>query len=215
MKNVSGWFFPDHEKHLPEWMAHPKNKLVMNGRQAYQGKKQLAALALCRDFRVAIDVGGHVGLWSFNLGHRFAHVHAFEPVAEHRDCFYQNVPLANVHMHGVALGSEPGFVSISTEQGSSGNSHVKGAGDIRMVTLDSMGLEDVDFIKIDVEGFEENVCRGARSTIERCRPVMVVEQKRDMAQRFELPLLGAVRFLEGLGYRVAQEISGDYIMVPA
>jgi len=79
-----------------------------------------------------------------------------------------------------------------------------------------VGLADVDFIKIDCEGYEENVLRGAIETIKRDRPVIIVEQKRDMATaRFGLEPLGAVKFLQSLGYQVAQEISGDYLMVMA
>lgn len=215
MKQEMGWFFPDHEKHLQEWMRHPKNQQVMNGRQAYQGRKQMAVLEHCKSFRTAIDVGGHIGLWSFNLACRFTTVHAFEPVSEHRDCFLQNVTFENVHLHPVALGAEAGSVSIATEQGSSGNSCVSGDGPIPMVTLDSLELTNVDLIKLDCEGFEENVLRGAIATINAWRPVVIVEQKHDHASRFGLPIRGAVEFLKGLGYLSIKEISGDHIMVPA
>lgn len=215
MKKLHGWQFPDHELHLPQWMEHPKNQVVLNGRIAYQGRKQLAARQRCKKMRVAVDVGGHIGLWSFNLANWFETVHAFEPVAEHRECFVENVRDANVCLHALALGAEPGMVSMATEQGSSGNTTVAGAGDIEMVTLDSFGLREVDFIKIDVEGYEENVLKGARETISECKPVIIVEQKRDMATRFGLQMLGAVEFLTDMGYKVAEEISGDYIMVPA
>lgn len=214
MKKLHGWQFPDHEKHLPEWMEHPKNQLVLNGRIAYQGRKQLAARELCKERRTAVDVGGHIGLWSFNLANWFDNVRAFEPVAEHRACFEANVPYDNVELHAIALGDQPGSVSMSTEDGSSGNTTVAGAGDIPMMTLDSVGLSYVDFIKIDCEGYEEKVLRGAVKTIERWRPVICVEQKRDMATRFGLKVLGAVEFLQERGYKVATEISGDYLMVP-
>ena len=84
-----------------------------------------------------------------------------------------------------------------------------------METLDSLDLIHVDFMKLDCEGFEENVLRGGVETITKWKPVVIVEQKRDMANRFGLPLLGAVDFLKTLGYKVAEEISGDFIMVPA
>lgn len=215
MKMVHGWQFPDHEKHLPGWLAHPKNQLVMHGRIAYQGRKQAAVLRRCKQKRTAVDVGGHVGLWSFNFAHEFERVHAFEPVAEHRDCFIANVPNGNVTLHALALGSEPGHVSMRTEQGSSGNTTVAGAGDIEMVTLDSMALRQVDLLKIDCEGYEENVLRGARETLLEWKPVVIVEQKRDMASRFGLKVLGAVEYLTDMGYRVAEEISGDYILTAA
>ena len=216
MKQELGWWFPDHEQHLPAWMRSPKGYLVLNGRPSYQGKKQQAALAAVRQHRTAVDVGGHIGLWSYNLAAAFEQVHAFEPVVEHRACFAKNVAAPNVTLHACALGANEGRVSIHTAPTSTGDSWVKGGGDIPMVTLDSAGLTDVDFIKIDCEGYEENVLLGAVETIKRDRPVIIVEQKRDMAtSRFGLEPLGAVKFLQSLGYRVVQEISGDYLMVPA
>jgi FkbM family methyltransferase len=216
MKQELGWWFPDHEQHLPAWMRSPKGYLVLNGRPSYQGKKQQAALAAVRQHRTAVDVGGHIGLWSYNLAAAFEQVHAFEPVEAHRACFARNVEAANVTLHACALGREEGSVSIHTAPTSTGDSWVKGGGNIPMVTLDSLQLTEVDFIKIDCEGYEENVLRGAIETIKRDLPVIIVEQKRDMATaRFGLEPLGAVKFLQSLGYRVAQEISGDYLMVPA
>ncbi len=221
MKQELGWWFPDHEQHLPAWMRSPKGYLVLNGRPSYQGKKQEAALAAVRQrrggpLRTAIDVGGHIGLWSYNLAPAFQQVLAFEPVAEHRACFEKNVTAPNVGLFPFALGATEGNVSIHTAPTSTGDSWVKGAGDIPMRTLDSFPIEGADFIKIDCEGYEENVLRGAIETIKRDMPVVIVEQKRDMAaSRFGLEPLGAVKFLQSLGYVVQQEISGDYLMVPA
>lgn len=219
MKFADGWMFPDHERHLLEWLTNPKARMTINGRVAYQGRKQLRAM----DFvpvdrrRVAIDVGGHCGTWSWNLAHWFEKVEAFEPVPEHRECFNVNVngPHAvKVELHPYALGDQEGMISIVTEDGSSGNSFIKGKGTIPMKTLDSFGFENVDFIKIDVEGAEEFVLRGGAMTIGRWHPVIIVEQKRLMAsERFGLKPLGAVKFLiDEFGYKVVAEISGDYIL---
>lgn len=218
MKKVGDWWWPDHERHLIEWMANPKGTALINGRLAYQAKKQLRCMDFCPTDRrrVAIDVGGHCGTWSWNLAHWFEKVEAFEPVAEHRECFEKNVTRPNVTLHPYALGDREGMISIVTEDGSSGNSFIKGKGTIPMKTLDSFGFENVDFIKIDVEGAEDFVLRGGEQMIERWKPVVVVEQKRSMSQeRFGLKPLSAVKFLIDLGYKVADEISGDYFLVPA
>jgi FkbM family methyltransferase len=220
MKQVDGWWFPDHERHLIDWMANPKGRKIINGRSAYQGKKQLAAMELvpADRRRTAIDVGAHIGLWSFNLAHWFKRVEAFEPVAAHRECWQANMSTRQdeVSLHPYALGDREAMVAIHTADTSSGDSWVKGKGSIPMKTLDSFHFEDVDFIKIDCEGYEEFVLRGATSTIMLWRPVICVEQKRDMAaKKFGLETLGAVKFLQDLGYRQAIEISGDHIMVPA
>lgn len=207
-----GVWLPDGETHLPAWMDRAGE--IVDGRGTYQIKKLRAAVSYCQHFRIAVDVGGHCGLWSMQLVKRFGHVHAFEPVRAHRECFTLNVEAFNVTLHPVALGESEGSVSIQTAPTSSGDSWVSGPGSIPMQTLDSFDLQDVDFMKLDTEGHELPILRGAAETIDRCRPVVIVEQKKGHAQRFGLPETGAVDYLRGLGYRLAQETSGDYILVP-
>ena len=48
-------------------------------------------------------------------------------------------------------------------------------GSYHMIALDSLGLKRLDWLKIDVEGAEQNVIRGALHTIERCKPRIIVE----------------------------------------
>ena len=214
MRFMADWWFPSGERHIPAWMIKPKNQLPINGRQSYQGDKQLHSMALCKRKGLALDVGGHVGLWSYNLSHAFDKVIAFEPVEEHQHCFKRNmIGRDNVELMPVALGKEPGKVSIFSEECNSGYSYVDGPGEIPMITLDSLNLKDVDFLKIDCEGYEENVIRGGIETITRSKPVIIVEQKRDMAEKLGLPTLGAVDLLKSLGYKVVEEMHGDYITV--
>lgn len=227
IKKHGAWWLPAHEQHLQGWMAHPKNAgVILNGRVAYQGRKQLAALDLVKlhragqPLRTAVDVGAHCGLWSFNLAHAFQEVHSFEPMEIHRDCYVENVLRSlegvkcEVHLHACALGAQQGSVRLESEKGSSGNTRITGAGDIEMRTLDSFELFDVDLVKLDCEGYELPALQGAIDTLARWKPVVVVEQKRTMAADMGFPTLGAVTFLESQGYRLAREISGDFYMVP-
>ena len=212
MKLLGGNWFPDHEVHMGEWMQAPKNKIIVDGRQTYQWRKQVAALGYVKQWRTALDVGGHVGLWSCHLAKKFDHVHAFEPVAEHRACFERNVVAANLTLHAVALGAAPGKVAMWSEPGSSGNTQVRGEGDIDMSTLDSYGFEDVDFLKIDCEGYERYVLQGAVDLLARCRPVICVEQKPRVLGNFGFTSPEAVTFLQDMGATVLQHYSGDYMM---
>lgn len=209
-----GVYLPSGEKHMVEWMT--KSGEIVDGRGTYQIKKLRAAVALCRDYRTAVDVGAHVGLWSMQLQKQFGAVEAFEPVAAHRECFLQNLyAKENVRLHDCALGEEEGKVSMTLDVASTGSTRIAGDGDIPLRRLDDFKLVDVDFIKLDCEGYELHSLKGGAETIERCLPVIIVEQKPGRAQRFGLPPTGAVQWLEStFGYRCAKEMSGDFIMVP-
>ncbi|MEX2114014.1 MAG: FkbM family methyltransferase [Pirellulales bacterium] len=67
---------------------------------------------------------------------------------------------------------------------------------VAVVPLDAFNLQRCDFIKIDVEGMEEDVLRGAVETIARCRPIMYVEN--DRPEKCE----SLIRYIASLGYRM-------------
>lgn len=222
-----GIYLPDGETHLNRWMSD--NGEMVDGRGTYQIKKLRRALSRCKSFRTAVDVGGHVGLWSMQLAKQFAAVHAFEPIAAHRECFMRNLETCeNVELVGCALGARPGFVRLDTNPHSSGDTRINAAnGDgvvttpqvggapmIPVKTLDSFDLREVDFIKLDCEGYELFALQGAEQIIRRDRPVIIVEQKPGRGQRFGLPERGAVEWLEKMGYAVTDEMSGDFVLVP-
>lgn len=210
MKEWRGLWLPDGEKHLIEWMQ--KVNKIVDGKPTYQFHKLEAALRNVTKWRVAVDVGAHCGLWSMHLVKRFERVFAFEPVAAHRQCFEMNVPQGAV-LAPCALGDRDDLISIHSEPTSSGNSWVNGKGEIPMRRLDFYELQNVDFIKIDVEGGEELVIKGGLETIKRCRPVMIVEQKGHAASTFGLDKTGAIRLLESIGMKsLCPPISGDWIM---
>lgn len=208
------WALPAGETHLQTWMTTVNHRV--DGRLTYQYSKYAAALRACRQRRVALDVGAHVGLWSFLMARDFGVVHAFEPVAAHRDCWRQNITAPNVTLYPVALGAAPGRVDIVTEPTSSGDSRVGRIADdasVELCTLDSYGFDAVDFIKIDCEGFEAFVLEGAVETLRRCRPTVIVEQKPGHGQRFGRGELDAVAFLRSLGAEQVWDQAGDFVLV--
>jgi FkbM family methyltransferase len=211
-----GIWLPDGEKHFPEWMT--KNGEIVDGRGTYQIRKLRAALAHCKQLQVAVDVGAHVGLWSMHLAKRFQQVHAFEPIALFRDCWTRNLEgIGNALVYPVALGSVKGKVRMAYDPADSGGTHVDlikpETGGIDILPLDEFDLGPVDFIKIDCEGYEHHVIEGARETIEKYRPAIIVEQKpHKLGPNFGIKGTPAVDLLKAMGYVVRQELSGDYIL---
>jgi hypothetical protein len=78
--------------------------------------------------------------------------------------------------------------------------------------LDEYELKQVDFVKIDCEGYEQFVIEGGAETFKRNKPVVIVEQHAPWSARYGVEPLGAVKALEALGYRIKQQIGCDYIM---
>lgn len=222
MFEFQGIWLPDGEKHFPGWMD--KNGEIVDGKGTYQIKKLRAAMEHVKNFRVAVDVGSHIGTWSMQLIKRFHTVYAFEPVEEYRKCWAENMPTLFVGVGGpvaivypYALGAHSGRVAMKIpplDGGiDTGGTHVGGAGDIEMRTLDSFSFQDVDFLKIDCEGYEHHVIEGARETLLRCKPCVIVEQKqRKLSENFGLIGTPAVDLLKSLGAEVRAVLSGDYIM---
>ena len=116
-------------------------------------------------------------------------------------------------LHECALGAEPGLVALESAPTSSGDTYVKGAGDISMVKLDDLRLGRIDMLKIDTEGFELPIVKGARDTLLRCKPVVVVEQKGRDERYHGDAKDAAVQFLAELGMKpLRAPISGDHIL---
>lgn len=218
MQQQLGWYFPDGEKHLPEWMAKVNQK--RGGLLQYQFAKYTAAMKHVRQCRVAVDVGAHIGQWSRNMATDFDVVHAFEPVPDYAACWQANVgSMPNALLHGVALGAQTDVVSLKCgTPGSHGDTFVVPKGeaniafDVSMQTLDSFALANVDFVKIDCEGYELFVLRGAEKTIRQCRPCVIVEQKPGKAQTYGLGETDAVALLKSWGAKVRAVLAGDYIL---
>lgn len=218
MLRFDHWYLPDGERHLQSWMNSVGRRV--DGRLTYQFHKYEAALQFVPVRNVAVDVGAHVGLWSYFMARDFASVVAFEPMKAHADCWVENMAgHGNATLHRVALGETVKMVALSTRRAdSSGDTGVDlhgGNAISRQCRLDDFDLDRVDFIKVDCEGYELFVLRGAGETIRRCKPVIVVEQKPHTGgpARYGIGETAAVTFLQSLGMKeMTKPMSGDWIM---
>jgi FkbM family methyltransferase len=177
---------------------------------------------------MAIDVGAHLGMVSAVMARHFAQVVSFEPNSFNYRLLVANMSinrLFNVECLNGALYSKPALLSLGkpdqqeiplardeygefdglgatnlgaytfTEDGT-------GLFSTKARTLDSYGFTDVAFIKIDAQGADGEVIRGAVETIRRCRPVIIFEWEAYLAANFASSLEEIVRLLEGLDYQV-------------
>jgi len=136
---------------------------------------------------VALDIGAHVGIWSRRLAVDFFKVIAFEPMQKHIECHKKNCErLGNVQLNEMALSDSNGSQSMTTKDNNSGMSTLidtdllkwrkpKSHSLVKTQTLDSMNLPKIDFVKIDVEGWEKQVLEGGKETILKDQPLIYIE----------------------------------------
>ena len=138
---------------------------------------------------VVADVGANIGMTALLFSDLAKHVYAFEPGRSTYELLVANVtPAENVEAINVGMGAEPanqtltfsknnrsgGFVSSTMKFQNEAHS----TENIRIETLDGFFFDRADrpdFIKLDVEGFEPAVLRGARTLLMNKRPTVVLE----------------------------------------
>jgi FkbM family methyltransferase len=214
MYQAHGWWFADQDIHF----AHMINKNIKNGGPAvYQEPVRTKSLQFVKDFGVAVDIGANVGLWSRDLVRKFAHVIAIEPVVDFQECMRKNVPMENIEIWPIALGTEDTSIDMIITEGNTGHSHINkdtiGSGQVKMKRLDSCMFDRIDYMKIDCEGYEMQILKGGENIIRTHQPVIVVEQKlhTDTGITKETQY-GCVELLKTWGARELGRVRNDCIL---
>lgn len=163
-----------------------------------------------------IDAGANIGNHSLYFSRYFKHVLAFEPnPSTYRLLAFNTELVENIGIVNQGLGDEPGtlmLVEDSMNMGASSIVRKAGAEDrqipVQIETLDkaTADIDAIEMIKIDVEGFEINVLRGAGELIARHQPIIVFEQH---AKEFHDGTTESLSFLRELGYRFCWHQKGS------
>jgi FkbM family methyltransferase len=164
-------------------------------------EEAIAAIPLDRS-SIVLDIGANIGVMTRIFAARAGHVHAFEPSPRALALLRLNAPL-NSTIHPFALGEEEGVVAFA-ECEALDMSHI-GQGDLKVPvrTEDSLELAP-SYLKIDVEGFEPHVLRGARRTLAAGPMVMFEALTSELVQECTSILVSANR-----RYRVHDMGSGE------
>lgn len=131
-----------------------------------------------------LDVGANIGVYSYSLLDQFSHVHLFEPLSEitflARELLNDKISIRNVALSNTE-GDLDFFIPILegklkyTRASLEPPSHQYLIRRVPVRTIDSFEFENVEVIKIDVEGHELQVLKGAEVTLQSSRPILICE----------------------------------------
>ncbi len=158
-----------------------------------------------------VDVGGNRGVYAYRMWRLGATVEVFEPnpaCSRVLEAWARRRP--GVTIHPVGLSDHEGATVLRVPVDAAGVEHDASASmephpfalvrerKVRLRRLDGFGWGDVRFVKIDVEGHEFDVLRGAAAMLAGPKPALLVEIEQRHLQR---PISGVFRFLCDAGYK--------------
>jgi FkbM family methyltransferase len=199
-----------------ELLCDPADGAVAPGLRSGSYEPHLTAVfeRLCTPGMTVVDVGANLGYFSV-LAARLVgpggRVIAVEPSSDNCRLLLSSLRdqnITNVDLFPVACDAETGWAYYSSHVGSNGgliddrDLLARPGVVVPTFRLDDLVQGPVGLLKLDVEGAEGRVLRGATALIERDRPIVTSELKQEMLERVsEMSLADYLAYFESLGYR--------------
>jgi FkbM family methyltransferase len=187
--------------------------------------EKLAYLQLVKSGWTVFDVGANTGYYTILFSHLVGskgHVHAFEPVPPTFNALSERLAVegifSNVRSNSKAVcdvdgqsvelvlpGDDHGQASLAIHASGSWKAKARTPFTVQSITLDKYAeandVRGIDFLKIDVEGAELLVLRGARRILSRHRPLILLEFFEDWTRDFQYGAPDIIDLLVEMGYR--------------
>lgn len=160
---------------------------------------------------VLADVGSNYGWHSIKNSPFCETIYSFEPQKYIHDIQMSSIVennISNINLFNCGIGDineikEMSPIDYNNPSINMGDLSVGVGGEkIEIKTLDSFKLDRLDFIKIDVQGYEKFVLKGAESTINRCKPTIIIEMEEHQLRRFNYGVVELFEIIRSLGYHI-------------
>jgi FkbM family methyltransferase len=176
----NGWYVPDDDKKISFVLENDIDKT----NPSYEGKFRNQILEHLPNKRTFVDVGANVGIWSFPMIGKFSKIIGYEPSKQNIECLQANVK-DGIEIRTKAVADFEGTADFHQAGKNCGDGKlcregVKSSYTVPVVRLDNEQLTDVDLIKIDVQGWELEVLRGAEQIIKQQQPWVIFEVNQDI-----------------------------------
>lgn len=195
-----------------EWF----NNQIKKGNGVFEAPNLARALLYKKNNGIALDVGCHVGSWSIEMAKHFTLVYAFEADIDNFEYLIRNtVGIKNINCENIAIGEKNGFCEVLKGERNSGQSYI-GRGDrgVRLSKLDNIfPKQNIDFLKVDVEGYEYMVFSGAEKLLRRSDAVIIWENNGLSEKRYGISADLIKATLEEYGYRHKETVHYDEIWI--
>lgn len=187
------------DTHVSAWVAKQK-KLAIAEKYLAPFQKFVPVGGVVVD--AGAMIGDHTATYAEWVGPHGS-VHAFEPNPEAFECLaynMRNLPQVQLYKFGLSDHARRCKLHLSPNAGASHLSNDFGI--VATLTLDDLSLASLDFLKMDAEGFETRILNGAKETIARCHPVMLIEVNEGALDRASSSRYELLTLIDSMGYGV-------------
>jgi len=163
---------------------------------------------------IVLDIGSNFGYYAITITNFLkgkCKVYAFEPNLPTYERLQKNIALnglsSSINAYCLGMSNSEGKAYICESPGNTGAARIATEGDreVSLITLDKFcqehSIDRIDFIKIDVEGFEEKALNGGLETLARLKPIIIIELNPPTLRRVGSTPKTVVSILEDTGYR--------------
>lgn len=189
LKEINGWWVPEYDTLFTKKLLRKNSEKQLENPHyvAYEHKYRKYLLNMMSHKRTMLDVGSNIGTWSRCMCNHFDEVIAFEPSLLNIKAFkknlskYKNVKLIEKGLSD-SVKSKVKFYLNPHNCGHIGIKKYKVDTQHKddfyadITTIDKCNFKNVDLIKVDVEGEEFSVLKGAIKTIKRDKPFIIIER---------------------------------------
>ncbi len=162
---------------------------------------------------IIIDCGAFIGDHTIAYANKVGPtgtVFAFEPGKEAYECLKHNTRNEElVIIHNGGLGARMHTAGFNQVEGNAGMNYLGCGTEISIITIDSLNLPKLDFVKIDCEGYELEVLKGAIETIKKFKPKMLIEINTMTLERSGITREDIYNFLKELDYKYKNIYNGQ------
>lgn len=174
-------------------------KKILNWDNAFNNIEEIKQL---KENDIVIDIGAWIGDTTETFLKKKCIVHSFEPRPDTFVCLLNNCPNANCY--NIALGNGK---SYNTEKrGGNTGAYPLIDGNKKTIKLDSIWNGKLDFLKIDVEGYEAEVLKGASNTIIKNHPILHLEINPTALSLFDEDENSIIDLLKQMSYNNFREV---------
>lgn len=201
----------------------------------YEPEETRMIKSMVKEGMAVLDIGANIGYFSMvmaNLVSPQGKVYSFEPNPQMFERLQKNLEInpnlsEQIEIHQLAIGEKEGkanffcppvgFEGLGGLQNTNRIS-INNVINVDVITLDKFiednNIQRLDFIKLDVEGGEFDVLRGAKNTLNKYHPTILFEAEEENTAAYGYRVFQLLSYLENLGYIVKKAGNVNFVAIP-